>query len=224
MRENAMTPAVTTRLRIDIWADLFCPMCYLGEKRLDTAIDRSGLRDRIDLVVRTFELQPGASREVTPNSEYVAEKFGISVAEADAMERELQQLAAQDDLPFEIHRPKRNTYDMLRLLHLALQHGVAWDLLKTLQHRIFTGRFDAYDRDVLIAAAQRHGIPASRARDVLDSDRFAADVEADRRDGLALGLQGIPFTVLGNRFGIPGAATVQGFQLAIESTWKELTA
>lgn len=214
----------TTRLSIDVWADPICPMCYLGERRLDIAIERSGLQDHIDLVVRTFELQPGASRKVTPNSEYVAGKFGISLAQADAFEASLQQRAAEDGLPFEVHRPKSNTRDMLRLLHLARERSVAWDLLKTFQHRVFTGRFDAFDRDVLIAAAEHHGIPADEARLVLDSQRFTTEVQADRQAALALGAQGIPFTVLGNRFGIPGAATVEGYQQAINSTWKALAA
>ncbi len=61
--------------RIDVYADIVCPWCYIGKKRLEKA-----LAMRPDLSVerrwRPFQLRPEMPESGLPWAEFVREKFG----------------------------------------------------------------------------------------------------------------------------------------------------
>lgn len=212
----------STRLTVDVWADVVCPWCYLGEQRLSVAIERSPHAKEIELTIHTFQLDPTATTRVTPILEYLAAKLGASTAQARAMEDQLARQTAAEGLRYEIDRPARNTLDMLRLVHLGAEHGVAWEYLRAMQAEVFGGNFDAYEPGTLVRVGAGLGIPADEIRDVLATDRYADAVRADHDAAVSLGVRGVPFTVLGDRFGIPGAVSVDQYAQAIDQAWEQI--
>jgi predicted DsbA family dithiol-disulfide isomerase len=120
-----------------------------------------------------------------------------------------------------VHRPVSSTFDMLRLVHLGAEHGVAWEYLRSMQAEVFSGNFDAFAHDTLIRIGTSLGIPAGEIRDVLATDRYTDAVHADHDAAVNLGARGVPFTVLGNRLGIPGAASLGQYQDAINQAWEQ---
>src|SRR5262245_37439612 len=103
-------------LTVDVWADVLCPWCYLGEQRLGEAIKQSPHAGEIELRIHTFQLDPTATTEVGPLLDYLAAKFGMSAAQARSMEERMAGMAAQDGLRYEVDRPAGSTFDMLRLV------------------------------------------------------------------------------------------------------------
>lgn len=211
-----------SRLTVDVWADVVCPWCYLGEQRLSVAIERSPHAADIELAVHTFQLDPTATARVTPLLEYLSAKFGSSTAEVRAMEERVAGLAAAEGLRYEIDRPVASTFDMLRLVQLGSEHGVGWEFLRAVQAELFGGNADAFEHATLVRVGQAVGIPSGELRDVLATDRYAGAVRADHDEAVSLGARGVPFTVLGERFGIPGAATVDQYARAIDQAWQHL--
>ena len=61
-----------------------------------------------------------------------------------------------------------------------------------------------------------------KIRDVLASDRYADAVRADHDAAVSLGARGVPFTVLGQRLGIPGAVSVDQYRQAINQAWEQV--
>ena len=214
--------AASTRLTIDVWADVLCPWCYIGEQRLSTAIAQSPYADDIELKIHTFQLDPNASAQVTPTLAYLAEKYGASPAQARAMEEGVARQAAAEGLPYEVDRPARNTFDLLRLVHLGNDHGVGWDYLRAMQAEVFGGKTDAFEHHTLIGLGEKLGIPAGQIREVLATGRYGDAVRADHEAALALGASGVPFTVLGERLGIPGAVSVRQYLAAIDQAWAKV--
>lgn len=49
-------------LRIDVWSDIACPWCYVGKRRLEAALAGFEHRAAVDVVWRSFELDPRAPR------------------------------------------------------------------------------------------------------------------------------------------------------------------
>jgi predicted DsbA family dithiol-disulfide isomerase len=213
---------VGSRLTVDVWADVVCPWCYLGEQRLSVAIERSAHAADIELAVHTFQLDPTASARVTPLLEYLSAKFGSSTDEVRAMEERVAGLAAAEGLRYEIDRPAGNTFEMLRLVHLGAERGVGWEYLRAMQAELFGGNADTFGHDTLVRVGEAVGVPAGEIRDVLATDRYAAAVRDDHDAAVSLGARGVPFTVLGERFGIPGAASVDQYARAIDQAWEHL--
>ena len=69
-------------------------------------------------------------------------------------------------------------------------------------------------REVLLELAAEVGLDASRARQVLDSDEFAAEVRERERYWLERGVSGVPFVVVNGKYAIQGAQPVEAFEQA----------
>jgi hypothetical protein len=70
---------------IDVWSDVVCPWCFIGEKRLEKAVEGIEHKDSITISHRAFELQPNAV-ETLPTKELLANKNRASEAEVSAMQ------------------------------------------------------------------------------------------------------------------------------------------
>jgi len=54
-------------MRVDIWSDIVCPWCYIGGSRFARALAGFEHRDDVDVVYRSFELDPSIPPgQVTP--------------------------------------------------------------------------------------------------------------------------------------------------------------
>lgn len=212
------------KMTIDVWADVICPWCYIGEHRLEEALKQFPHADEIELKMHTFLLDPTLPTEVQSTVEYLAKKYNVPVEQARTMEQSAAQQAAQDGLAYETDRPVSNTLDMLRLVHLGNEYGVGWKYMRAMQDELFGGNPDAFEHSTLIGLGEELGIPGDEIRDVLATDRFADTVRADHDAALNLGARGVPFTVLANRVGIPGATSTEQYAQVIAQVWEQVNA
>jgi predicted DsbA family dithiol-disulfide isomerase len=208
-------------LTIDVWADVLCPWCYLGEQRLSVAIERSRHAGDIDLKIHTFQLDPSATT-VQPLLDLLSSKYGMSTAQAREMENRMVGLTRAEGLPYVVDRVAGSTFDMLRLVHLGDAHGLGWEYLRAMQSEMFGGNLEIFDHKTLVRLGENLGIDGAEIRDVLASDRYADDVREDHDTAIQLGARGVPFTVLGMRLGIPGAVSTSQYAAAIDQAWEQI--
>src|SRR5688500_16810663 len=140
-------------MRVDIWSDVVCPWCYIGKRRFETALARSPHRDEIELVWRSFELDPTAPGSPDQPGRYVdhlASKYGITTDQARSMIENVTSAAAEEGLTFRFEIARRgNTFDAHRLLHLALGKGKQDELKERLDHATFTEGLPVSDHQAL---------------------------------------------------------------------------
>src|SRR5438552_529404 len=184
-------------MHIEIWSDVVCPWCYIGKRRLESALARFAHRDDVEVVWRSFELDPTAPAIRTDDhAERLAAKYGISREQALANHARLTQLAAQEGLAFDFGKSRSgNTLDAHRLLHLARERGVQDDVKERMFHAYFTEGEAIGDPETLLRLVSETGIPAADARAVLGSDAYAEDVRAEESEARELGINGVPFFV-----------------------------
>src|SRR5690606_2948531 len=110
-------------LRIDVWSDIACPWCWVGKRRLEQALERFAHADRVEVVWRAFELDPGAPPVRDDGMSYaerLGRKYGTGTAQAELMIRRMTDTAAKDGIEMRFDRVRAgNTFDAHRLLHLA---------------------------------------------------------------------------------------------------------
>jgi predicted DsbA family dithiol-disulfide isomerase len=207
---------VTDHLRIDVWSDIVCPWCYIGQHRLRQAIASSPHAEAISVVPRSFELDPTSPSEPVPTLDMLAQKFGIPTARAERLEAQMTALAHGDGLEYSPNRVNANTFDAHRLVQLAATHGLGNQFLDLLQRELFSGRANIFDHSFLTGAAAQLGIPRQRAEEVLHGDEYADAVRRDEQEARSLGITGVPFTLVDARLAISGASSVDGYKQAIE--------
>jgi predicted DsbA family dithiol-disulfide isomerase len=194
---------------IEMWTDLGCPWCYVGKHRLQAAIDQRPDAERFEVRLRSFELNPDAPREPeTIESAFIRSHGGDASVVLNA-ERRIQALARSEGLAFSLDRLNANTFDFHRVLHYADEQGLGTEFFSAVQDQFFAGAINPFDLDVLVQVAESIGLDGARVSRVLASDEYAEDAHADRREGAALGLTGVPFAVFDRQVAAPGAQPVE---------------
>lgn len=212
-------------MKIDIWSDIVCPWCYIGKRRLESALARFPQRDEIEVVWRSFELDPGAppsGENDRPIDEALAQKYGTSLDRARAMIANMTEVAADEGLDFRFDLQRSgNSFDAHRLLHLALAQGVQDELKERLDHGTFTAGEAVSDHASLLRVAAEVGLDETEVKEVLVSDRYADAVRADEAQARAFGISGVPFFVIDGKYGVSGAQPAELLLEAISRAWDE---
>jgi predicted DsbA family dithiol-disulfide isomerase len=209
---------VEVRVLVEIWSDVVCPWCAVGEARFAQALERYPRAAEVEVRWRSFELDPHAPAE-RPGStvEHLAAKYRTTVAQAQAMVDGMTETAATEGLDFRFDRARHgNTFDAHRLLHLAADRGVQPALLDRLFAASFTEGEPIGDPEALARLAVEVGLDADDVRSVLSSDAYADAVRADEERARELGIGGVPFFVIDGAIGVSGAQPPEVLLQALE--------
>ncbi|NUS43116.1 MAG: DsbA family oxidoreductase [Mycobacteriaceae bacterium] len=214
-------------LRVDVWTDINCPFCYLGKHRFEAALSEFPHRAEVQVVHRSFELDPSLPADHSgPVVAKIAQKYGISEAQAAANERGIGAQAEAMGLPYRVvGRDYGNSFDMHRLLHLALARGAQEQLLDALYRANFADDAALFgDSERLVSVALAAGLDESEVRAVLsDPEAFADEVRADEAEAASIGATGVPFFVLDGKYAVSGAQPPEVFAQALNQAWSTRT-
>ncbi|MFN3597862.1 MAG: DsbA family protein [Rubricoccaceae bacterium] len=198
-------------MTIDVFADIACPWCYIGEARLQQALNaRPGLAAARHW--RPFQLQPDLPPEGRPVDPFFYDKFG-GRAQTRAMFAHVTRVGAADGVRFDFGRlaGAPNTADAHRLILWAAELDRAWPMA----HALFAGYF-AEGRDLgrvadLRVIAEAAGLDGDRAVALLASDRYRTDVAQSQHVARRAGITGVPFYVFDGRYAVSGAQAPEVF-------------
>jgi len=210
-------------LKVEIWSDVVCPWCYIGKRRFESALARFPQRDEVEVVWRSFELDPSAPalREVD-NAARLAAKYGMSREQAVESQTRLTQTAAAEGLTFRFDVSKSgNTFNAHRLLHLAAERGLQDETKERLMRAYFSEAEPIGDVETLVRLAAEVGIAAAEARTVLAGDAYSAEVRAEELEATELGINGVPFFVIDRRYGVSGAQSPDILLQALQQAWAD---
>ncbi|ROR92216.1 DsbA family oxidoreductase [Nocardioides aurantiacus] len=212
-------------MRIEIWSDVVCPWCYVGKRRLETALAAFEHADDVELVYRSFQLDPAAPLVPTETvAASLGRKYGGGPAAGQKMVDQMEAVAAEEGLLFRLGEAQHvGTVDAHRLLHLALEDGPTTQvaLKEELLAAYFVRAENVADHDVLRAAAATVGLDTARVEEVLGSREYADAMEADIRQAAAYGATGVPFFVVDGRYGIAGAQPAETFTQVLTQAWDD---
>ena len=208
-------------MKIEIWSDIACPWCYVGKRRFEQALARFPQRDALQITWRSFELDPNApTRHDLPSTQLLAQKYGVPVAQAEAMNARLAGEGRKEGLELHLDRiVVGNTFDAHRLLHLAATLGVREAAVERLFRAYLTEGAALGEHATLVRLASEVGIPAPRVTAMLASDEFAAEVRADEARARGFGISGVPFFAIDERYGVSGAQSPDAILGALQQAW-----
>lgn len=207
-------------LPLELYADLVCPWCWIGDRRLFTALE--AVRNEhpevaFEVSWRPFQLDPSLPVEGRDFGAFVDEKFGGRVR-AEPMFARVAEAGASDGLAFDFARITRlpNTVRAHGLVvHVQQTGGDPWPLVEALFAAHFEHGRDTGDVETLVEIATETGVDAATARAVITTGRYDVDVLQSQREAARLGIQGVPFLVLDGRYGVSGAQPTEVFRDAL---------
>ncbi|MDK3255383.1 DsbA family oxidoreductase [Blastococcus capsensis] len=210
-------------MRVEVWSDVVCPWCYIGKRRLETALAEFPHRDQVEVVWRSFQLDPSAPEgETHPTLPALARKYGTSEEQMRQNMAHVEQVAADEGLEYHlVDGVSGNTLLAHELLHLAAEHGKRNELKELLLHAYFEEGRPVFDVESLVPFAVQVGLDEAEVRAALADRRYLAAVRQDGATAQALGATGVPFFVVDRKYGAAGAQPAELLLQVLERAWAD---
>jgi predicted DsbA family dithiol-disulfide isomerase len=206
-----------------VWSDVVCPWCFLGKRRLESALARFDHGDEVEVAWRSFELDPAAPRRRPVSAaEHLAAKYGLTMDQVESSWARLTALGEAEGIEFRLAQTQGgSTFDAHRLTHLGGRHGRRDEVTERLFRAYFGEAAAIGERETLARLGVEAELPADEVEDVLATDHFAAEVRDEERGARELGITAVPFFVIDGRYGIAGAQSSDLLLDVLETVWAE---
>jgi predicted DsbA family dithiol-disulfide isomerase len=208
---------MSTQLKIDFVSDVSCPWCVIGLKALEQALVRIGDEVTADIHFQPFELNPNMPLEGQDIGEHIAQKYRATPEQSARNREAIRARGAALGFTFNMDKRSRiyNTFDAHRLLHWAELEGRQHELKQTLFDAYFTEGRNPSERSVLIELAGRAGLSETKAREILESGTYAAEVRKHQQVYSRLGIHAVPSVIIDDRYLIQGGQPVEVFEQSL---------
>lgn len=204
-------------LRIDVISDCVCPWCYVGKRRLESAM--AATADRYEFTVKwhPFQLAPDLPPEGRDWNAYATERFG-SLDRLAQMQEHLREVGEEAGIPFAFEKITRaaNTFEAHRLIWMAGEVGLQNEIVEAVFRAYFLEGKDIGSRDELVRLAVGVGMDEGRIRGLLESEIGVAEVRAALEEPRRAGISAVPFFIVDGKFGVAGAQPSKAFLEAFE--------
>jgi len=211
------------RMTVEIWSDVICPFCYIGKRKFEAALAQLPQRDQIEVVWRSFQLQPDTQTDPTRNAvQHLAEKKGWTLDVTRQAITDISNRAQLVGLAFDYDRTiVANTFDAHRLAHYAATQGKGDAMHERLFQAYFIDGRNIADHAALTTLAVDAGLPADEVRTVLSGTQFTAEVQRDIEQAQRFGINGVPFFVFNHKYAVSGAQDGAIFVQALQQSLAE---
>ncbi|MFI5139704.1 MAG: DsbA family protein [Sphingobacteriales bacterium] len=210
-------------MKVEIWSDVMCPFCYIGKRRFENALQQFEHKEDIEIEWKSFQLNPDMVTDPSTNiDQYLADVKGFTIDHARQLNAHVTQMAAETGLTYNFDKAiVANSFNAHRYSHLAKKHGLGVEAEEQLFKAYFTEGKNIDDKDTLIALGNDLGLDKDEVKQMLESDAYAAEVKHDIARAQSLGIQGVPFFVMNNKYGVSGAQAVPVFEQTLQKAFTD---
>lgn len=219
------TAGVATGMQIDIWSDIACPWCYIGKRRLETALAEHRYRDEMSVTWHSYQLDPTLPERYDGTEvEYLAARKGMPEEQVREMFAHVTEQAAGEGLAYDFDSlVVANSSRAHELLHLAKDRGHGDAAKEALLSGHFEHGTDIGDVDQLVEVGVSVGLDEGEIRASLEDGRYRAAVASDIDMARQIGVTGVPFVVVDMKYAVSGAQPPEVFREVIDTAWSERT-
>jgi len=201
-------------LDIAFVSDVACPWCAIGLASLDQALARVGKEVQATVRVEPFELNPDMGPEGAELVKYIGRKYGRTPEQVAQVQAMIRERGAAVGFAFGPRKHVWNTFDAHRVLHWAGLEGRELELKRALLRAYHGEGRNPAAPDVLVELAGAVGLDPARAKAIVESREFEAEVRERERYWLERGVSGVPFVVVNGKYAIEGAQPPEAFEQA----------
>lgn len=213
------------KLKVEIWSDIVCPFCYIGEKHYEQALAEFPFRDEVELEFKSFQLDPDFTHN--PDDRYdltkgLAEKYHKSIAEIEQMQTHIVATAKAVGLDFDFENSYRfNTQKAHQLVHKAEEKGLGKDMVDAFFSAYFEKGLNLAKPEILQKVALENGLSEEEIQLALSDESYAYQVKQDMQEAGSLGISAVPFFVFDRKYGVSGAQPKEAFLQTLEKSYQD---
>lgn len=195
------------KLPIAIVSDVVCPWCFIGKARLETALARHGLTERVAITWLPYELNPDMPEEGMERTAYLDQKFGPG--KRREIELRLSEAALESGVTFNWGKVTKSVNTRMAHMLIAAASTVqrGGEMKAALFKAYFQDGRDIGDLETLVAIAVEQGFDEQAARDELANDELRETVIGLEEHARKVGVTGVPFFIVDGKLAVSGAQT-----------------
>ncbi|WP_169865192.1 DsbA family oxidoreductase [Sutcliffiella halmapala] len=212
-------------MKIEVWSDVMCPLCYIGKTNLETALEQFEHKAEVEIVYRPFQLFPYAPSNTGKNYyEWTAEIHGGGITADYVKEGNKSVIRMGHDIGLTYNLDTlipSNTTDALRVAIYAQEQDRAGEWMAQVYKAYFTESLDIGDYDTLARLAGESGLDSKEVLNMLNGDKYKDTVRKERQNGSKIGISGTPFYILNDKYALSGVRSSNAFLEVLEQVWRE---
>jgi predicted DsbA family dithiol-disulfide isomerase len=211
-----------SKIKIDVVSDVVCPWCYIGKRRLEKAVDELSSTYDFDIEYHPFELNPTTPESGFNQKEYLTKKFGGEDRYKELTAR-VAGVAAEEGLSFEFSKQSvsPNTRKAHSLIQFARGQGKQLAVKEAFMKAYFTDGIDLSKKENVADVAIRAGLDKEKVENVLADENAPIQIALAEQELSKLGISGVPFYIINNKYGISGAQSADTFMKAFHEIGQE---
>jgi predicted DsbA family dithiol-disulfide isomerase len=200
------------KFKVDVVSDVVCPWCYIGKRRIEKAMNALKDTYEFELEFHPFELNPQMPVEGVDQKAYLSSKFG-GEDRYDKITAQTTATAAQEGLNFDFSKQKisPNTRNAHRIIQFARKDGKQAEVNEAFMKAYFEQGVDLSKKENLVAVAVQAGLSKDHVEALLSSDEGVAEIIHAEQELQKLGISGVPFFIINNKYGVSGAQSSETF-------------
>lgn len=208
-------------ITVDIWSDIACPWCYIGKHRFEAGLEafaeqHPGVEVRVES--HSYELAPDTPDDFSGSEiDFLTRHKGMPRQQVEGMLEQMTAMAAAEGLEFDFGALRHaNTRRAHRVLHLAKSRGLQSELQERLFRAYFAEGRQLSDVETLAELGLEVGLDPAEVREAIADDAgFGDAVDRDITRARMLGVNGVPFFLVDEKYGISGAQSPESFASAL---------
>ena len=210
-------------MNVTIWSDFVCPFCYIGEAHLAKALAELDFGDQVEIEYKSFLLNPEATYVEGKNYlESFSDEKGMPIEQAKEMTQRVVEMAQSAGLTINFEQAiNAPTQDAHRVFQYAKEQGKGTQFFARFYKAFFTEGENLGEADAIVRLAKEVGLEEGAVRSILASQDYQEAFHADIQQAQMIGVQGVPFFVLANKYAVSGAQPTELFKQALTQAWQE---
>jgi protein disulfide-isomerase len=214
----------TKKITIEIWSDIVCPFCYIGKKKLETAIAKLDAVDQVKIIWHSFQLDPDFPMDTSiSTNDYLVKRKGYPHQQVSTMIAQLVEQGKEYNIDFHFDKSRTfNTSDAHRLIQWAKSEGKSNEFKEALMLSYFTDGLDLSVTNNLLIVLEKVGLDLTKAKHILETNAYADDLARDIYEAQQLGIRGVPYFVINKNESISGAQSDKVFEITLAAALKSI--
>lgn len=211
-------------MKIQIWSDIMCPFCYIAKKNFEKALENSPFKNEATVEWKSFQLDPDLKENsgTISISQYLINRKGFSASQLEQFQQQLKEMGKVAGITFNQDTTiAAETFTAHKLLHFAKEYHKADAMEEALFEAHFTNGKNIADVEFLVSLAEQLGLDKEKARKILSEDEYDYEVKQDIMEAQNLGITGVPYYLLNNKYAVSGAQPVELFAKVLAQTYQE---
>lgn len=206
----------TPPLTVDVVSDVMCPWCFIGKRRLETAL-RSVPQLNVDVRWHPFQLDATLPKSGKDRQQYLDDKFG-GKENADAVYSRIKETGAEEGINFAFDKIKLspNTLDSHRLILWSRSDNVQSDVVERLFKAYFLDGEDLTKAATLVRISEEAGMQFDLVEQLLETETDLDKTEAQIKRASESGISGVPCFIIDGRFVLAGAEKPETIAAALQ--------